>query len=135
MTMRLAVSAVSLGLLLSAVAPLQAHHSFSATYDSNKPVTLRGTITKLGWTNPHAHVFVDVKNPTTGQMVNWEIETGAASALLRQGLRKEDLVGAEVIIKGYLAKDGTPSANASSMVLVESKKEFTQETPATAAPY
>lgn len=87
---------------------------------------MRGTISKLGWTNPHAHVFVDVKNPS-GQMVTWEVETGAASALLRQGLRKEDLVGAEVTIKGYLAKDGTPTVNASSMTLVQSKKEYTND--------
>jgi hypothetical protein len=118
-------------MLLAAIVPLQAHHSFSATYDSNKPITLKGTITKLGWTNPHAHVFVDVKNPTSGQTVTWEIETGAATALLRQGIRKEDLVGAEVIIKGYLAKDGTPTVNASSMVLVDSKKEYTNEQPTT----
>lgn len=128
MRMRLAFAALSLGILLPAIAPLQAHHSFSATYDINKPITLRGTITKLGWTNPHAHVFVDVKAPS-GEMVTWEVETGAASALLRQGLRKEDLIGAEVLIKGYLAKDGTPTVNASSMTLVDSKKEFTNDAP------
>jgi hypothetical protein len=126
MSMRLAFATVSLGILLAAIVPVQAHHSFSATYDSNKPITLKGTITKLGWTNPHAHVFVDIKAPN-GQMLTWEVETGAASALLRQGLRKEDLVGAEVIIKGYMAKDGTPTVNASSMVLVESKKEYTND--------
>lgn len=126
MSLRLAFATVFLGILLAAIVPLQAHHSFSATYDSNKPITLRGTISKLGWTNPHAHVFVDVKNPS-GQMVTWEVETGAASALLRQGLRKEDLVGAEVTIKGYLAKDGTPTVNASSMTLVQSKKEYTND--------
>ena len=133
MSRRLVFATVSLGILLAALVPLQAHHSFSATYDSNKPITLRGTITKLGWTNPHAHVFVDVKNATSGQTVRWEIETGAATALLRQGIRKEDLVGAEVIIKGYLAKDGTPTVNASSMVLVDSKKEYTSEQPTPSA--
>lgn len=128
MSMRLAFATVSFGILLAAIAPLQAHHSFSATYDSNKPITLRGTISKLGWTNPHAHVWVDVKAPS-GQMLTWEVETGAANALLRQGLRREDLIGAQVVIKGYLAKDGTPTVNASSMTLVDSKREYTNETP------
>lgn len=128
MIMRLALATLSLGILLAGTVPVQAHHSFSATYDSNKPITLRGTITKLGWTNPHAHVFVDAKNPS-GQTVTWEVETGAASALLRQGLRKEDLVGAEVIIRGYLAKDGTPTINASGFTLVQSKKEYNSEAP------
>ncbi len=124
MSMKLTVAAVALGTLLAATASVQAHHSFSATYDGNKPVTLRGKVTKLGWSNPHAHIYVDVKNATTGQMVNWEVESAGASNLLRAGLRKEDFVGAEVIIKGFLAKDGTPAVNASSFTLVDAKKEF-----------
>ena len=124
MSMKLTLAAVALGTLLAATASVQAHHSFSATYDGNKPVTLRGKVTKLGWSNPHAHIYVDVKNVTTGQMVNWEVESAGASNLLRAGLRKEDFVGAEVIIKGFLAKDGTAAVNASSFTLVNAKKEF-----------
>ncbi len=124
MSMRLTFAAVALGTLLAATASVQAHHSFSATYDGNKPVTLRGTVTKLGWSNPHAHIYVDVKNATTGQMVNWEVESAGASNLLKAGLRKEDFVGAEVIIKGFLAKDGTPAVNASSFTIVGSNKEY-----------
>ena len=124
MSMKLTLAAVALGTLLVATASVQAHHSFSATYDGNKPVTLRGFVTKLGWSNPHAHIYVDVKNATTGQMVNWEVESAGASNLLRAGLRKEDFVGAEVIIKGFLAKDGTPAVNASSFTLVNANKEF-----------
>jgi hypothetical protein len=112
--------------MLPVIAPLQAHHSFSATYDVNKPISFTGKITKLGWTNPHAHVFVEVKAPS-GNMVTFEVETGAATALIRQGIRREDLMGAEVLIKGFLAKDGSPTVNASSMTLTDSKKEFTQE--------
>lgn len=125
MRMRLAFATVCLG-MLPVIAPLQAHHSFSATYDVNKPISFKGKITKLGWTNPHAHVFVEVKAPS-GEMVTFEVETGAATALIRSGIRREDLMGAEVTIKGFLAKDGSPTVNASSMTLTDSKKEFTQQ--------
>ena len=116
---------VSLGFLLT-TASLQAHHSFSATYDGNKPITLRGKIVKLGWQNPHAHIYVDVTN-ADGKVVTWEVESAGPTALMKQGLRKEDFVGAEVIIKGFLAKDGTPTMNASSFTLVEAKKEFVND--------
>ena len=118
----LALAAIALAVLFSA-ASLQAHHSFSATYDGNKPITLRGTIVKMGWQNPHAHLYVDVKN-ADGKVVTWEVESAGPTTLMKQGLRKEDFVGAEVIIKGFLAKDGTPTVNASSFTLVEAKKEF-----------
>ena len=121
----LAFATISLGLLL-ATASLQAHHSFSATYDGNKPITLRGTIVKMGWQNPHAHLSVDVKN-ADGKVVTWEVESAGPTTLMKQGLRKEDFVGAEVIIKGFLAKDGTPTVNASSFTLVEAKKEFVSD--------
>jgi hypothetical protein len=124
--MRLAFATLSVGILLAATATVQAHHSFSAVYDSNKPITLKGTVSKLGWSNPHAHIYIDVKNPN-GQVVTWEVESAGASNLLRAGLRKEDFVGAEVIVKGFLAKDGTPTVNASSFTLVDSKKEFVSE--------
>lgn len=113
--------------LLGALAPVRAHHSFSAVYDGNKPVTLRWQGEQDGMANPHAHIYIDVKNPTTGQMVTWEVESAGASNLLRAGLRREDFIGAEVIVKGFLAKDGTPTVNASSFTLVEAKKEFTSD--------
>jgi Family of unknown function (DUF6152) len=122
----LAFALVSLGILLAAGASVQAHHSFSATYDGNKPITLRGTIVKMGWQNPHAHMYVDVKN-ADGKVVTWEVESAGPNALIKQGLRKEDFVGAEIIIKGFLAKDGTPTVNASSFTLVDSKKEFVND--------
>ena len=126
MRRRLSFAAVSLVMLLAASAAVQAHHSFSATYDGNKPITLRGTVSKLGWQNPHAHIYVDVKGPD-GKVVTWEIESAGASNLLRAGIRKEDFIGTEVIVKGFLAKDGTPAANASSFTLVNAKKEFVSE--------
>jgi hypothetical protein len=124
--MRLAFATLSVGILLAATAAVQAHHSFSAVYDSNRPITLRGTVSKLGWSNPHAHIYVDVKNPD-GKVVTWEVESAGASNLLRAGIRKEDFIGTEVIVKGFLAKDGTPTVNASSFTLVNAKKEFTSD--------
>jgi len=132
MSMKLTFAAVSMGVLLAAAVSVQAHHSFSATYDGNKPITLRGTVSRLGWSNPHAHIYVDVKNQQTGEMVTWEVESAGASNLLRQGLRKEDFIGAEVIIKGFLAKDGTPTVNASAFTLVAAKKEFVSDEAAPA---
>ena len=120
-----AFATVFLGILIATVS-LQAHHSFSATYDGNKPITLHGTIVKMGWQNPHAHLYVDVKN-ADGKVVTWEVESAGPTTLMKQGLRKEDFVGAEVIIKGFLAKDGTPTVNASTFTLVESKKEFVSD--------
>ena len=124
MSKRLAFATVLFGAVFLAAPLVQAHHSFSAVYDGNKPITIRGTVSKLGWSNPHSHIYVDVKNPN-GEMVTWEIESAGASALQRAGLRREDFVGTEVIIKGYLAKDGTPAANASSFEIVGSDKGFT----------
>jgi hypothetical protein len=118
---------VFLGLLLTPTV-LQAHHSFSAVYDGNKPITLRGTVSKLGWSNPHAHIYIDVKGPD-GKLVTWEVESAGASNLQRAGIRKEDFIGTEVIVKGFLAKDGTPAVNASSFTLVQSKKEYVSEEP------
>jgi hypothetical protein len=123
--------AAVVGMLVAATGALQAHHSFSATYDGNKPITLRGTVSKLGWSNPHAHIYVDVKN-ADGKVVTWEIESAGASNLLRAGIRKEDFIGTEVIIKGFLAKDGTPAANASSFTLVNSNKEYVNQEQTTA---
>jgi hypothetical protein len=123
---RRAFATVFASALLAAAIPVQTHHSFSATYDGNKPITLRGTVSKLGWSNPHAHIYIDVKGPD-GKVVTWEIESAGASNLLRAGIRKEDFIGTEVIVKGFLAKDGTPAANASSFTLVESKKEYVSD--------
>jgi hypothetical protein len=116
MRMKLVFAAVSFGILLAATASVQAHHSFSAVYDANKPVTLKGTISKMGWQNPHTHLYIDVKS-ADGKVSTWEIESAGASNLLRAGLRREDFIGAEVIVKGFLAKDGTLSANASSFTV------------------
>ena len=111
------------GLLVSAV-PVLAHHSFAAEYDANNPVTLKGTVTKIEWTNPHARVYIDVKG-ADGALTNWNMELASPNALQRNGWTRRSLnVGDEVTIQGSAAKDGSKMANARELTLAIGRKLF-----------
>ena len=111
------------GLLVSAV-PVLAHHSFAAEYDANNPVTLKGTVTKIEWTNPHARVYIDVKG-ADGALANWNMELASPNALQRNGWTRRSLnVGDEVTIQGSAAKDGSKMANARELTLASGRKVF-----------
>jgi len=127
------VAVVAAGVLSSAAA-IEAHHSFAAQYDANKPITLRGTISRMLWSNPHGHLYIEVKMPD-GKVVTWELETAAPAGLYRRGWRREDLpIGAEVVVRGYLARDGTATANATTVTLVATGKELFAGSAGTGAP-
>jgi hypothetical protein len=101
-----------------------AHHSFEAEYDSKKPLTVSGVVTKLEWTNPHARFYVDVKDES-GKVINWNFELGSPNVLRRQGWTREALkVGDQVTVEGYMAKDASNLANARRVTLADGRKVF-----------
>ena len=101
-----------------------AHHSFSAEYDSNKPLKLTGKVVEMRWSNPHAWIYINVTGKD-GKVVKWAWETGGANALYRRGWRKEDLVaGTDLVIDGYQARNGSTTANATSITFKDGRRLF-----------
>lgn len=105
--------------------PLLAHHSFGAEYDANAPVTLTGVITKIEWTNPHSHFFVDVKDDK-GNVANWKFEGYPPSVLYRTGWKKDVTMkaGDTITVFGWRARDGTNWAHSREITLSDGKKLF-----------
>jgi len=114
---------VAAGVLMAA-APLLAHHSFSAEYDSAKRITLKGIVSKVDWMNPHVYFYIDVKDDSGG-IINWALEMGPPNGLQRSGWTRNTIkVGDEVIVDGTLAKDGSKQANARSVIMASTGKKL-----------
>ena len=125
MNQKFAAFALAFAMTAAAGAPIAAHHSFAAEFDITKPVTLAGKVTKLEWTNPHAYLFIDVQDPQTSAVTNWEIEMGSPNGLTRLGWTRNLLKpGDAVTVEGYLGRTKPNLANAKSVVMTATGKKL-----------
>lgn len=121
----LAVVAASLALV--AAIPAAAHHSIDAEFDRDKPVELKGTVTKVEWMNPHIWIYLDVKD-ADGNVQKWQVEGGAPNTLRRNGVSRNALKEGDVVtINGILARKGGNTANARTVILANGKSAFARD--------
>ena len=110
--------------LLSAAGPVSAHHAMVAEFNLAKPITLKGTLSKVEWVNPHGWIYLETKGPE-GRTESWKIETGSPFRMEKRGLKKTDFtIGSEVIITGFASKDGTPTGAGMSITFTDREKSF-----------
>ena len=103
--------------LLVGVTTAMAHHSFAAEFDRDKPIELKGIVTKVEWTNPHVWIYLSVKDDA-GKVVNWGAEMGPPHGLQGKGWRRETLkIGDQITVSGWLAKNGSSRVNARNITL------------------
>ena len=124
MKQRISGLVVAGAMLLTAPADMLAHHSFAAEYDAKKPVKLKGTVTKVDWTNPHVYFYIDVEEEN-GKVSSWAFEMGPPNGLQHAGWTRNTMqIGDEVIVEGSLAKDGTKQGNARSVTMAATGKKL-----------
>jgi hypothetical protein len=123
MTKRISTACVSLAVALGLAPAAPAHHSFGAEYDVNQPITLTGELTKVEWTNPHTHIYLDVK-ADDGSVVNWQLEGYPPVALHRLGWRRDVTmkVGDTITVYAWRARDGGPWAHSREITLPSGEK-------------
>lgn len=121
---RLVISAAACAALLVGLPRAEAHHAFAAEFDAKQPITLRGTVTRVEWINPHTWIHIDVKD-VDGKVVEWMIEGGTPNTLLRNGVDRKSLpAGTEIVVDGYRAKSGLNRANGRDIMLADGRKLF-----------
>lgn len=113
------------GCALLFVVPLHAHHSFGAEYDATKPISITGTLTKVEWTNPHTHFFLEVKEKD-GKVVTWKMEGYPPGVLSRTGWKKDVTMkpGDVITVTGWRARDGGDWGHSREITLPDGKKLF-----------
>lgn len=119
-----AASLLTVFLLICGVR-LEAHHSFGAEYDAEKPITLKGVITKIEWANPHCHFYMDVTD-SGGKVTNWKFEGYPPNVLARTGFKKDVTLktGDSITVFAWLARNGTPLAHARELTLASGQKLY-----------
>jgi len=109
---------------LSIPAGVHAHHAFAAEFDASKPFKIKGTIVKMEWINPHTWLHLDVKR-ADGKTERWMIEGGPPNALYRRGFTKNSLPeGAELVVEGFRAKDGSLKGNGRELTFADGRRLF-----------
>ncbi len=119
--MRTKCAVVVAGLaLLASMSGVMAHHSFSAEFDASKTFKFTGPVTKVEWMNPHTFFYIDVKDEKSGKVTNWAMEMGSPNGLMRNGWTRNTMkIGDVVTVEGSMAKDGSPTGNARTVVMAK----------------
>ena len=123
MRMKLLVALAGAAVVAAATVPVVAHHAFGAEFDANRPVLLKGKVTKVEWVNPHAWIHLAVEKD--GKTEDWMVEGGTPNTLLRRGINRDSLkVGTEIVVDGYQSKDRSNRANGRDVTFPDGKKLF-----------
>ena len=123
MSIKVGVAAVGLAMASLAV-PVFAHHSWTAEYDAKKPVTVKGVVSKVEWTNPHTHFYVDTTD-SNGKVTTWNFEMASTPALERGGWSRKTLpIGTEVTVEGFAGRNVAERAIVTSFKGPDGKEFF-----------